>query len=289
MSYLTRMEKFVGLTLAFIVLVLSCNAPKKAPEEQPSDESPVDSLLYEIKFYERSYGDCEADTVFTCTEVSVSLPVFQGESVYVEAINDSLKKHLLNDFLPDSTVIMDVDQFTEGFIEDYRSFAEEFGFSTTGWFVHLQASVLLNKLRYLSVSLNGEVYTGGAHGMNNRYFLNFDPQTGQYIALRDLIREEKQEQLADIAEEKFRKAYQLSAEKSLNQAGGFMFPDDQFVLTKNFALSDSALLFHYNSYEIAPYALGQTDIIIPYQEIREILSPLFRTEFDLNQLGEVLN
>ena len=146
--------------------------------------------------------------------------------------------------------------------------------------MHLNANVLLNKPRYLSLSLNGEVYTGGAHGMNNQYFLNFDPQTGKYLTLSELIKEEKQEQLVSIAEEKFRKAYQLSAEKSLNEAGGFMFPDDRFVLTENFALSDSALLFHYNSYEIAPYALGQTDIVILYDEIRDLLIGNLRAEFE---------
>ena len=280
MFYLPRMEKFVTTILAVTFLVLSCNAPKKAPDEQPSDENPADSLLYEMKFYERSYGDCEADTVFTCTEVSVSFPIFQGENPYVRPINDSLKKHLLNDFLPDSVTIMNVDRFMKGFIEDYKSFTEEFGFSTTGWFVHLKANVLFNKPGYLSLSLNGEVYTGGAHGMNNQYFLNFDPQTGKYLKINELIKEEKQEQLVSIAEEKFRRAYQLSAEKSLNEAGGFMFPDDQFVLTENFALSDSALLFHYNSYEIAPYALGQTDIVILYDEIRDFLNRDFRAEFE---------
>ena len=280
MFYLPHMEKFIAIILVLAFFASSCNTPRKAPDEQPTEENPIDSLFYEIKFHERSYGDCETDTIYTCTEASVSLPVFQGESAYVRTINDSLKKHLLNDFMSDSVVIMDVDRFIEGFIEDYKSFAEEFGFSTTGWFVHLQARVLLNKPRYLSLSLDGEVYTGGAHGMNNRYFLNFDPKTGKYFTLEELIKEGSQEQLVNIAEEKFRKAYQLSAEKSLNEAGGFMFPDDRFVLTENFALSDSALLFHYNSYEIAPYALGQTDIVILYDEIRDFLNGDFRAEFE---------
>ena len=280
MFYLPHMEKFIAIILALAFFASSCNTPRKAPDEQPTEENPIDSLFYEIKFHEQSYGDCETDTVYTCTEASVSLPIFQGENAYVRTINDSLKKHLLNDFMPDSVVVMDADRFIEGFIEDYKSFAKEFGFSTTGWFVHLQARVLLNKPRYLSLSLDGEVYTGGAHGMNNRYFLNFDPKTGKYFTLEELIKEGRQEQLVNIAEEKFRKAYQLSAEKSLNEAGGFMFPDDRFILTENFVLSDSALLFHYNSYEIAPYALGQTDIVILYDEIRDFLNGDFRAEFE---------
>ena len=270
------------MILAIASFASSCNNPKGTPEEQQIVENQADSLLYEMKFYEQSHGDCEADTVFTCTEVSVSLPVFQGESRYISAINDSLKKHLLNDFLTDSVAIMDVNLFMDGFIEDYKSFAEEFGFSTTGWFVHLWANVLVNKRHYLSLSLTGEVYTGGAHGMNNQYFLNFDPQTGKRIMLRELIKEDGEKNLITIAEGKFRKAYQLSVQTSLNEDGGFMFPDDEFVLTRNFALLDSGLLFHYNSYEIAPYALGQTDIVIPYAEIVEILTDDFRSELEIS-------
>jgi len=54
---------------------------------------------------------------------------------------------------------------------------------------------------------------------------------------------------------------------------GFYFENDVFKLTANFAITKEGLKFLYNPYEIAPYALGQQEIIIPYAALGELIKP----------------
>ena len=44
-------------------------------------------------------------------------------------------------------------------------------------------------------------------------------------------------------------------------------------MTDNFALTKDGLKFVYNPYEIAPYAMGQQEIVIPYSELKSLLKP----------------
>jgi len=52
---------------------------------------------------------------------------------------------------------------------------------------------------------------------------------------------------------------------------GFYFDNDVFTLTDNFAITKKGLKFVYNPYEVAPYALGQQEIMIPYALIKELI------------------
>ena len=48
-----------------------------------------------------------------------------------------------------------------------------------------------------------------------------------------------------------------------------MFP------TENFIIGEETLTFIYNPYEIAPYNMGMTELIIPYSDIEKILKTTF--------------
>jgi len=52
---------------------------------------------------------------------------------------------------------------------------------------------------------------------------------------------------------------------------GFYFEQDIFTLTDNFAITKEGLKFVYNPYEVAPYAFGQQEIIIPYTSLKEVI------------------
>jgi hypothetical protein len=50
-----------------------------------------------------------------------------------------------------------------------------------------------------------------------------------------------------------------------------MFENDQFFLPDNFAIVEEGITFFYNSYEIAPYAMGATELILRYDELKGIM------------------
>jgi hypothetical protein len=58
---------------------------------------------------------------------------------------------------------------------------------------------------------------------------------------------------------------------------GFTFENDAFVLPDDFALRDDGLAFYYNPYDVAPYSMGATEIVLSQDEIRRLLKPEYGT------------
>jgi hypothetical protein len=74
--------------------------------------------------------------------------------------------------------------------------------------------------------------------------------------------------LTNLGNKIFRQARQLADTASLSD-NYFEFPEDKFQLNKNYGFKKEGIVFFYNSYEIAPYAAGPTEVVIPYEELKE--------------------
>ena len=74
--------------------------------------------------------------------------------------------------------------------------------------------------------------------------------------------------LTQIGDKIFRQAKQLSDTASLID-NYFEFPEDKFELNKNYGFKKEGIVFYYNNYEIAPYAAGPTEVLIPYNELKD--------------------
>lgn len=51
------------------------------------------------------------------------------------------------------------------------------------------------------------------------------------------------------------------------------FSSEGFRKYNDFFISDKGLGFHYNPYEIASYAYGPREFILPYENIIDIINP----------------
>ena len=122
------------------------------------------------------------------------------------------------------------------------------------------------------VSFQSEFYhfTGVAHGMTGVYFANFNSQNGKRLMLSDLLIAGYEHELNKVAEKIFRKVRELKSEDNLEEAG-FWFEGNKFSLNDNFGIKTDGLVFFFNSYEIAPYAMGPTEILIPYKGIKNLV------------------
>lgn len=60
-----------------------------------------------------------------------------------------------------------------------------------------------------------------------------------------------------------------SNEEQLIEIGYFNM--DNLTVTNNFSLSDAGITFHYNPYEIACFAVGATDITLPFDDIKDMI------------------
>jgi len=130
--------------------------------------------------------------------------------------------------------------------------------------------VIYNANSILSFQSEFDHFTGGAHGNSGMYFTNFNSLDGKKLNLSDLLVASYGAELDNIAEKKFRREKELGTEANLEEAG-FWFKQGKFSLTENFGIKNDGLVFYFNSYEIAPYAMGPTEIKIPYAEIRNLI------------------
>jgi hypothetical protein len=111
-------------------------------------------------------------------------------------------------------------------------------------------------------------YTGGAHGHYYVEFQNFYRNIP--IKLKDII--SNYARLVIIAKKYYKFINLMKQNQSLLDDGWF---EDKFILPQQFALTNRGILFYYNSYEIKPYAFGDTKFILPYYKIKNILKLKF--------------
>lgn len=222
-------------------------------------------LGYEIKnFRVESEGGCKADTL-PCAYYEVSYPEFTGLDTAVKVM---LKRRI------DADVSMgnpeaegqSMQQIGQGFISDYQDFINEMPEGAGGWHYTADVAVEILSDTLISLSVQEEYFTGGAHGGYGTYFINVNPATGADVTLENILKAGYNEPLRSLGEKIFRKVREIPDTASLNE-NYFEFADDKFELNQNYGFKKEGIVFFYNSYEIAPYAAGPTEVLIPYEEL----------------------
>jgi hypothetical protein len=142
------------------------------------------------------------------------------------------------------------------------------------WILERRASVLFANDQVITIDVLNEGYLGGAHGFRERTILTFDAKDGRRLNFSEFVSDESKPLLQRVAEAELRKVREVPASSSLAQQGFFVKEGEALKITENFGIVENGLLLHYNPYDIGPYALGPTDLVIP----REVLKPLLRGE-----------
>lgn len=131
---------------------------------------------------------------------------------------------------------------------------------------------------YLSekvVSINKLVYeyTGGAHGnyatVNSVYSL----ENGNKLKIEDLIIDLKSADLIKLIVDKLVKI-------EGRDANSYFGLDEISLENNNFYLTSKGLVFTWGIYEIGPYAIGETRVLIPTEEIKPYLKDEYKAIFE---------
>lgn len=123
-----------------------------------------------------------------------------------------------------------------------------------------------NIINYTLFSIS---YTGGAHGSEIHTLMNFDPSDGKEIRLHDIFKEESEEALTERLTKKLAQATGARSIEELKEQGYLMFND--MYPTENFLLGKDSIIFFYNNYDIAPYAMGSTRLAFSYNELHDLI------------------
>lgn len=105
-----------------------------------------------------------------------------------------------------------------------------------------------------------------AHGHMSSKTKTYNLKTGNEIMLNDLFRSDRHGQLLEL----------ISAKLNTKGEGfpSFSHPDDLTIEDlKRFLITDQGIVFIFDPYEVASFAEGFVEILIPYEELKEILNP----------------
>lgn len=252
---MTRIVLFIGISIA----LCSCGSFTK-------DDVKKDVISYEMKnFTLESTTNCKDDSI-SCAYYEINYPVFNGlDSVVRKKLTQAIESALT--LGSSEAERKSPQQLGEDFIKDYTEFAQEMPESAGKWYYSATVDVELMNDTLLSLAINDESYTGGAHGASNTTYVNINPKTGKDFTLDNLFKPGYQEELNKVGEKIFRHVRELADTASF-QYNYFEFPDNKFELNDNYGFTPQGVVFFYNSYEIAPYAAGPTEIVIPYEELQ---------------------
>ena len=257
--------KIQSVLFLFILSLAGCNFGNAPTQLKPSIFK--DTLTYNYQHIHKRAADCGNKADSACTVVKITYPVFKNNP----ALNDTVKRKVLTFFAPDNKPETSPELMASKFLSNYADSKKDN--KRTGYFFTLtgDVNVVLQDSALLAIQYSSYAFAGGAHGISYTGFFNWNPKGNKEITLGDILTAGYQAPLNKIAERIFRKEENLKDTSSL--ARDYFFKDNKFALNGNYLLTPTGIRFVYNQYEIKPYAAGQTEIIIPYADIKALIRP----------------
>jgi len=192
-----------------------------------------------------------------CPLVNIDIQHFASEPVLNALIDERLRK--LTMITPDAEIPPTLEDYQRSFLRD----AQE------GWSSYLQAKLREQHGPLLVIELSSYIFTGGAHGMPGRGFINYDMEQDRELRLRDVLIPGQEGNFWRVA----RQAHQRwLAEHGHAQDPEFLdfWP---FQQTAHIALLKDSVLLKYDVYSIAPYSSGHPELNIPHDQLKGIVRP----------------
>lgn len=143
----------------------------------------------------------------------------------------------------------------------YRE-SKESGFPFHAFEAIMQYKITYNEACHLSSYSDSYQYTGGAHGTTLRSSETFSLKTGKKLALKDLFP-------PDFNYRGFLLGQIITQADEIMEQEQIFFDDYRELIVQNFNpesfyLEPEGLVIYYQQYDIAPYASGIIEFIIPY-------------------------
>lgn len=255
------------LSLLLFIAILGLSSCQWGKAKRDPHDIFTDTLIYTYYGIHERATDCGSKPDSACTVVKVRYPVFVGE----KELNDTIQSKLLKLFpfnnKPDTTLQV----MAQNFLKAYTNFKKDDPTSVMYFVLDSHVKVVNQDSALVAMEYGGYTFQGGAHGASFTGFINWDAETNKTVKLDDIFKEGYKPQLSAIAEKIFRRNEKLKDTSSL--ARDYFFKDNKFALNDNYSVTPLGLRFIYNQYEIKPYAAGQTELLIPYDQIKQLMRP----------------
>ena len=269
-----------NLLLLFVTAIAftSCQSKNESQTTETAAIIKVDSVTYSLE--SKPQISKEGDT--TISNIAINYPKLSGgDEAVMTKINAQIEQMVKNQmFSMEDTVATtksgSVESLAKGFLKEFEDFTKENAdMPTLGWEYDGSGDTLLISPKVISIYYQVYSFTGGAHGNSNISYLNFNAQTGDLLELTDIVSDTTA--LKKIAELKFEKTQKVFAKDNdfeFDKADYFW--GNPFFLPAYIAVTKDGLLFMYNPYEAAAYAMGPISFDLTWQELGTILKKEIR-------------
>ncbi len=205
-----------------------------------------------------------------CASAKIMVPIAENGEFVGDSINNKIFSVVRNIvyFGEKPGDAKDYEGILNSFIGAYDDLHKKFPEDTFGWEAKIDTKVKYESDNLINFEMTHYTFTGGAHGYQGLKSIIFDRATGKTLGYDEIFTDKGV--VKKLAEEKFRRKYDIPAEAPINSKG-FMFEDEVFALPQNIFYTDKGLLFYYNQYEIASYADGNQELSLSYEELGNLL------------------
>jgi len=217
-------------------------------------------------------------------DIEVEIPVSFANKDVLKSIRSTI---IANLFGPEYTSHVNdslVHLFTSNLVTDYKENNEPLLtemdstnlYSFNNEHVISGFSLLSDKKIYV-YGIERYVYMGGAHGLETRNYYNFDLKTGNTLTEKDLFKSNYEAELAEIIKkrivEESKEMKESKETEPILSLEDTDFWSDSIKPNGNFYITDESINYVFNPYEIAPYYMGQTEVSIPFDRLKNLLKP----------------
>lgn len=252
-----------------IVLAIVCTSCELERTSHPAAEPAQPVVTYRDSVVLERPHDC-TEPVSECSTVDVRFPVFSSSNAKLARVLNRAVRDFFVDVIggtavvaaspADSTTPMpSIVDAARLLLADYSDFTEKFPHVPQTWTVHGTSKVTtVDSL--VCVELYVDAYTGGAHGNTTTHYVVADTRTSKLVRIQDMV--SNLATFTKVAEEAFRKHVGIGPTDDLSEHDYFI-EDSTFALPENIGLTADSVILYYNTYEIAPYVMGPTRVMLP--------------------------
>lgn len=212
-------------------------------------------------------------------DISVEIPVCYDDSAVLHAIRNEIISNLFGPEYIKFPVDSVVKQFTKDLIFDYKdtnqALLEQLDSTSLYTFDNehtLEGFSLLSDERIYSYGINRYVFMGGAHGLSTTNYFVFNLKNGKKITEKDIFVAGYEQKLSDLLKtriiEQSKEDENTTPIISLEETDYWV---DAIKPNGNFYVTDESINYVFNPYEIAPYYMGQTEVILPFDRLKSLL------------------
>lgn len=258
------MKRILILSLIALFILTAC-----------SSEEEKGILKYETKSYEKVFGD-STSKIKGYAKIKLSYPVITETilPVVTDEFNTTILNFVLGALFKEGRYRAP-EYFITNFFKEYQEFKDNNMTSAIYWELDRKVEILYTNERIASIMFYEFSFLGGAHPNTNYFYTVYDLISGLKLKPEEVFVKGFEPKLNLIAEKKFREVRGLKPEEDLN-AAGYQFQGNKFNTNTNFALTKEGVVFQFNAYEVAPYYMGSTKILIPYGEIESLIREKYK-------------